>query len=184
MRRSLLRGLVALGASLALAGCPDKQQPTGTGDAGVAEAPQDMPPAAPAPAAFTIRYLIADSGMESIPLAVDERPTIEPTSVIELHSSLGLRNYRVRLFDEVDRAMVSDDTAEESPEGVVYRITVPTPLKSGHKYTLVLDAQTGTTFTDVLGRELQDLRIEFQIAGEKEKDKPPAPKKNEKKKRR
>ncbi|HEX8706595.1 MAG TPA: hypothetical protein VF815_47620, partial [Myxococcaceae bacterium] len=92
-------------------------------------------------------------------------------------SSLGLRNYRVRLFDEVDRAMISDDTAEESPEGVVYRITLPTPLKSGHKYTLVLDAQTGTTFTDALGRELQDLRIEFQIAGEKEKDKPPEPKK-------
>jgi hypothetical protein len=176
MRRSLLRGLVALGASFVLSGCPDKQ-PTGPGDAGMAEAPRDTPPAAPPPVAFTIRYQIGDSGMESIPLAVEERPLIEPTSVIELHSSLGLRNYRVRLFDEIDRAMISDDTAEESPDGVVYRITVPTPLKSGHKYTLVLDAQTGTTFTDSLGRELQDLRLEFQIAGEKEKDKPPEPKK-------
>lgn len=180
MRRSLFRGLFALSALLFLAGCPDKQ-PAGTADAGVAEAPQDTPPAPPAPAAFTIRYQIPDSGMESIPLAVEERPTIESTSVIELHSSLGLRNYRVRLFDEADRAMVSDDTAEESPTGIVYRITVPTPLKSGHKYTLVLDAQTGTTFTDSLGRELQDLRLEFQIAGEKEK---PAPAKPEKKKRR
>jgi hypothetical protein len=79
--------------------------------------------------------------------------------------------------------MISDDSAEETPDGVIYRITVPTPLKSGHKYTVVLDAQTGTAFTDALGRELQDLRLEFQIAGEKEKDKPPAPK-NQKKKRR
>jgi hypothetical protein len=180
MRRSLLRGLFALSALLFLAGCPDKQQ-AGPADAGVAEAPQDTPPAPPPPAAFSIRYQIPDSGMESIPLAVEERPTIEATSVIELHSSLGLRNYRVRLFDEADRAMVSDDTAEESPTGIVYRITVPTPLKSGHKYTLVLDAQTGTTFTDSLGRELQDLRLEFQIAGEKEK---PAPARPEKKKRR
>jgi len=176
MRRFLRRGLVVFGASFVLAGCPDKQ-PAGSADASVAEAPQDTPPAPPPPAAFTIRYQIGDSGMESIPLAVEERPTIEPTSVIELHSSLGLRNYRIRLFDEVDRAMVSDDSAEESPDGVVYRITVPTPLKSGHKYTLVLDAQTGTTFTDSLGRELQDLRLEFQIAGEKEKEKPPEPKK-------
>jgi len=180
MRRFPSRGLVALSTLLVLAGCPDKP-PAGSADAGVPEAAQDTPQAPPPPAAFSIRYLIADSGMESIPLAVEERPTIEPTSVVELHSSLGLRNYRVRLFDEADRAMVSDDTAEESPTGIVYRVTVPTPLKSGHKYTLVLDAQTGTTFTDSLGRELQDLRLEFQIAGEKEK---PAPAKPEKKKKR
>jgi hypothetical protein len=176
MLRFFLRSLAAWGAVLVLTGCPDKQ-PVGPADGGVVEAAPDTPPAPPPPAAFTIRYQIGDSGMESIPLAVEERPLIEPTSVIELHSSLGLRNYRVRLFDEVDRAMISDDTAEESPNGVVYRITVPTPLKSGHKYTLVLDAQTGTTFTDSLGRELQDLRLEFQIAGEKEKEKPPEPKK-------
>jgi hypothetical protein len=182
MRRLLRRGLVAFCASLVLVGCPDKQ-PAASADSGVAEAPQDVPPPPPPPAAFTLRYLVPDSGMESIPLAVEERPTIESTSVIELRSSLGLRNYRVRLFDEADRAMVSDDSAEESQDGVIYRITVPTPLKTGHKYTVVLDAQTGTTFTDSLGRELQDLRLEFQIAGEKEKDKPPAPK-NEKKKRR
>jgi hypothetical protein len=107
--------------------------------------------------------------------------------VLELRSSIGLRNYRIRIFDEADRAMVSDDSAEETPNGVNYRISLPTPLKSGHKYTLVLDAQTGSTFTDTQGREIQDLRLEFQIAGEKEKEAPaPAPKnkKTEKKKKR
>jgi hypothetical protein len=177
---------VALCASLILAGCPDKQPPTVAVDGGVTEAPKDAS-TTPPPASFTIRYQLGDGGSELIPIAgegsVDERPTIEPTSVIELRSSMGLRNYRVRLFDEADRAMVSDDSAEESPDGVLYRITVPTPLKTGHKYTLVVDAQTGTAFTDTLGREIQDLRLEFQIAGEKEKPAPP-PKPEKKKKRR
>ncbi|MBN1206847.1 MAG: hypothetical protein JXB05_18330 [Myxococcaceae bacterium] len=180
--RFLRRGFIAICASLALAGCPDKQ-PTASLDGGMAEAPEDAGPATPPPASFTLRYLLGDGGMEPIPLLVDERPTIEPTTVIELRSSIGLRNYRVRLFDEIERAMVSDDSAEETQDGIIYRITVPTPLKTGHKYTLVLDAQTGTAFTDTLGRELQDLRFGFQIAGEKEKDKPAPPKRNAKKKR-
>lgn len=173
---------MALCLSPLLTGCPDKQPATLT-DGGVAEAPIDAGPATPPPAAFTVRYQLNDGGMEAIPLAVDERPTIESTSVLELRSSIGLRNYRIRLFDEVERAMVSDDSAEESPSGVTYRIALPTPLKSGHKYTVVLDAQTGSSITDALGREVQDLRFEFQIAGEKEKDAPPPPKKNEKKKK-
>jgi hypothetical protein len=180
--RLLRHSLFAICASLLLAGCPDKQ--AASVDGGLAEAPQDAGPAVPPPAAFTIRYQLGDGGLEPIPLAVEERPTIESTSLLELHSSIGLRNYRIRLFDEIDRAMVSDDSAEETPDGVIYRISLPTPLKSGHKYTLVLDAQTGTSFTDALGREVEELRFQFQVAGEKEKDPPPKPKKNEKKKRR
>ena len=172
---------MAVCLSTLLAGCPEKQ-PAAPTDGGGAEAPQDAGPAAPPPAAFIVRYQINDGGMEAIPLAVEERPTIESTSVLELKSTLGLRNYRIRLFDEVERAMISDDSAEESPTGVTYRISLPTPLKSGHKYTVVLDAQTGSTMTDALGREVQDLRFEFQVAGEKEKDAPP-PKKTDKKKK-
>jgi hypothetical protein len=177
-------GFFALCASILLTGCPDKQSAT-SADGGITEAPQDAGPAVPLPAAFTIQYQLNDGGMEPIPLAVEEMPTIEATSVIELHSSIGLRNYRIRLFDEIDRAMISDDSAEETPNGVIYRLSLPTPLKSGHKYTLVLDAQTGTAFTDTLGREVEELRFQFQVAGEKEKDAPPPPpNKNDKKKRR
>lgn len=173
---------MALCLSTLLTGCPDKQ-PAALTDGGVAEAPTDSGPATPPPAAFTVRYQRSDGAMEAIPLAVEERPTIDSTSVLELRSSIGLRNYRIRLFDEAERAMVSDDSAEESPDGVTYRISLPTPLKSGHKYTVVLDAQTGASMTDALGREVQDLRFEFQVAGEKEKNTPPPPKKNEKKKK-
>jgi hypothetical protein len=175
---------LAICASILLAGCPDKQ-PAASVDGGVAEAPVDAGPAAPPPAAFTIWYQLRDGGLEPIPLAVEERPTIESTSVIELRSSIGLRNYRIRLFDEIERAMISDDSAEETPNGVIYRISLPNALKPGHKYTLVLDAQTGTAFTDALGREIDELRFGFQVAGEKEKDSPAPPsKKNGKKKRR
>jgi hypothetical protein len=182
--RLLRRGFITVCASTLLAGCPGKQ-PAAAVDGGVAEAPQDAGAPVPAPTSFTLRYQRQDGGMEPIPVAVEERPTIESTSVVELRSSMGLRNYRIRLFDEVERAMVSDDSAEETPDGVVYRVSLPTPLKSGHKYTLVLDAQTGTAFTDSLGREVPELRLEFQVAGEKEKEAPaPPPKKTGKKKRR
>ncbi|WP_224363143.1 hypothetical protein [Hyalangium versicolor] len=180
------RGLLALFASISLAGCPSKQSATPT-DGGAVEAPPDASATAPAtpPASFVVRYQVGDGGMEPIALALDEQPSIESTSLIEIRSSIGLRNYRIRLFDEVERAMISDDSADETPDGVIYRISLPTPLKSGHKYAVVIDAQTGATITDTLGREIQDLRFEFQIAGEKEKDAPaPTPKKNDKKKRR
>jgi hypothetical protein len=161
-------------AALVVAGCPKPSAPTA--DAGLAtESPLDTGVAEPAPASFTLQYALADAGLESIPVVGDEegRPLIDPTSLLELRSTLALRNYRVRLFDETERAMVSDDKAEESATGLLYRISLPTPLKSGHKYTLVIDAQTGTSMTDSQGRELPDVRIPFQVAGEKEKPAPP-----------
>ncbi|ADO72096.1 conserved uncharacterized protein [Stigmatella aurantiaca DW4/3-1] len=174
-------GPIVLCASLILTGCPDKQ-PTGPLDSGtVTDAVPDAG-SGPVATSFTLRYQLGDAGLEPIAMTVDERPSIEPTSVLELRSSRPLRNYRIRLFDEADRAMISDDSVEESADGIVYRITLPNPLKTGHRYTLVADAQTGAAFTDSLGRELEDLRFEFQVAGEKEKPAPP-PKKDPKKRR-
>jgi len=170
-------GSLVLCTSVLLTGCPDKQSagPQDSGIAPPAAAPDaNLPPEA---TAFTLRYQLNDAGLEPIAMTVDERPSIEPTSVLELRSSRPLRNYRIRLFDEADRAMISDDSVEESADGVVYRITLPNPLKTGHRYTLVADAQTGASFTDDLGRELEDLRFEFQVAGEKEKPAPPPAKK-------
>lgn len=188
--RFLRFGLAAVACcgALVLTGCPDKQ-PTTTPDAGVAEAPQV--PQAPPPVRFSLQYQplqapdagLPDAGLAEISLAPDEKPLIEPTSVLELRSTLGLRNYRVRLFDEAERAMVSDDDVEESESGMLYRINLPQPLKTGFEYTLVVDAQTGTAFTDTQGREVEELRASFQVAGEKEKPAPP-PAPAKKKKRR
>ncbi len=178
--RLLRLSLAVCAAALAVAGCPKPSAPTD--DAGVT-APGSEPDvgvdAGPGPASVTLQSMLPDAGQESIPLVGEEegRPLIDPTSTLELRSTLALRNYRVRLFDEADRAMVSDDSAEESPHGLLYRISLPTPLKSGHKYTLVIDAQTGTSMTDSQGREVPDMRVPFQVSGEKEKPPPPAKKK-------
>lgn len=176
----LLRSSFAVcAAALTVAGCPKPSAPAD--DAGVAIAGESETAAeadaGPGPASFSLQYVLPDAGLEAIPLVGEEegRPLIEPTSMLELRGTQVLRNYRVRLFDEVDRAMISDDSAEESPNGLLYRLSLPTPLKSGHKYTLVIDAQTGTSMTDSQGRELSDLRIPFQVSGEKEKP-PPAKK--------
>ncbi|NMO13602.1 hypothetical protein HPC49_05700 [Pyxidicoccus fallax] len=169
---------VACFGALVLTGCPDK--PAATTDAG-APGTTAQAPTTPPPARFSLSYQAPDAGLAEISLAPDEKPAIEATSVLELRSSIGLRNYRVRLFDEAERAMVSDDDVEESDSGLVYRINLPQPLKTGFEYTLVVDAQTGSAFTDSLGREVEELRTTFQIAGEKEKPAPPPPAKKRKK---
>lgn len=156
MRLSPL-SLALCAAALAALGCPQGREPAG--DAGVATVD-----AGPAPVAFRLQYELADGGGMA-PMA----QLIQPTSVLELQATLPLRNYRIRLFDESDRAMVSDDVAEESGSGLAYRITLPEPLEAGHRYTLVIEAQTGDELTDGLGRKLEDVRIDFQVAGEKEK---------------
>ena len=120
---------------------------------------------------------VPDAGTVELQLPEGERPTIPPVEALQLVGNLPLENYRVRVFDEVDRAMVSDDTAEELDGGFRYRIQFPEPLKTGHRYGLVVDAETGTAMRDAWGREHPDYRRDFVIEGEKQKPPPPEPKK-------
>ena len=170
-RRTGLAALCGLTAAL-LTGCPDKTPDTAAVDGGVTGAPA-VPDAGPDTVVFQLQYQAPDAGLALIPLALDEKPLIEPTSDLELRSTLPLRNYRVRLMDEADRAMISDDSVTEADDGLVYRIHLPQPLKTGFSYTLVVDAQSGTAFQDARGRDVEDLRAAFQVIGEKEKPKPP-----------
>lgn len=160
--------MVAAAAALGiLTGCPERPKtsaPDAGADAGVAQAPlPDLK--------FAVRYEAPDAGMLAIPFEPGSRPVIDPTQKLEVSANLGLKNYRIRLFDEADRAVISDDEALDTPT-LDYRIQLPAPLKTGRKYTLLVDAQTGDTFTDSAGRPHPDQRIELQISGEKEKDKP------------
>ncbi|WP_404373158.1 hypothetical protein ACIHQR_18730 [Corallococcus coralloides] len=171
-RRTGLAALCGLTAAL-LSGCPEKtsQAPVDGGVTGATAAPDSGPEAV----VFTLQYQAPDGGSALIPLALEEKPLVEPTSDLELRSTLGLKNYRVRLMDEADRAMVSDDSVSEADDGLVYRIHLPQPLKTGYSYTLVVDSQTGSSFQDSRGRDVEDLRASFQIIGDKEKPKPPPP---------
>lgn len=169
----VLTSLVAIG----LFGCPDKKgtgDPTDAGGAAVVTPGEPIQPAPPE-LELQVRLVQLDGGTTVIPLEGGEQPEIEPVSALEVTSNLPLRNYRVRLFDEVDRAMVSDDVAEETDGGIRYQIALPSPLKTGHKYTVVLDPQTGPEFTDAQGRAYAEKRVTMKVAGEKEK--PPPPKK-------
>jgi len=177
-RRSIaaLPGLLAV---LALAGCPrpDASVDAGAGagadgaDAGVDAGAAD---AAPPPLKLEVRYQAPDAGLALIDFVPGgDRPSIEPTSQLEVSTNIGLQNYRVRLFDEIDRAMTSDDQMEEPGDKMRYRIQLPTPLKAGHRYALVLDAQTGSAIADSAGRLYPDQRLEFTIAGAREPDSPP-----------
>jgi len=152
------------------AACPSPK-PKPEVDAGT---PADAGPPPPPPLKLEVRYQAADAGMSLIDFAPDgARPLIEPTSQLELSTNIGLQNYRVRLFDEVDRAMASDDQMEEPGDRVRYRIQLAAPLKTGHKYALVVDAQTGSAIADSSGRLYPDQRLEFAISGPRESDAPP-----------
>jgi hypothetical protein len=173
-----VRALLAAGVLLALAACPS-QQPAAPADASTPDAAAAPPP----PLKLEVRYQGPDAGLSLIDFPPDgARPLIEPTSHLELSTNIGLQNYRIRLFDEVDRAMTSDDQMEEPGDRVRYRIQLPTPLKAGHKYALVVDAQTGSAIADSTGRLHADQRLEFAVAGAREPDPPPkAPAKKQKK---
>lgn len=186
MRSLPLRTLAASALFVTLSGCPQRQ-PVSAPDSGIPSAPDAgaAPEAAPE-LKIDVEYQLADGGTAEMPFERGVRPQIEPTQDLAVRSNLGLRNVRVRVFDEADKAMVSDDAlhAPTPLDPFDYRIHFPTPLKTGHRYTLVLDAQTGALFSDSAGRDQADQRLEFQILGEREKPTPAKKTKPTRRKRR
>lgn len=176
------RWLAVVFAALICAGCPDPQPPSPV-DAGTPVAVIDAGPPPVVDLAVAVMGEAPDGGVTfDLPLSDGARPEVPQLQKLTVTTNLGLRDFRVRIFDEADKVMVSDDTSEALPDaGVRYQAVFPTPLKIGYRYTLVLDAQTGPLMQDATGREHADVRREFKIAGEREK---PAPPKKKKKRRR
>lgn len=169
MRTRLLP--IALLSLVAFAGCPDEQERAPDAASAEAEKPDAGPPPPP-DLVFTIQAPLLDGGTAIVPMGSGSQPELEQASSLEITSNLPIENYRIRVFDEVDRAMVSDDVGEETPAGLRYQIAFPDPLKTGHEYTVIISPQTGPTFTDSFGRTYTEIRQTFRIAGEKEKPKP------------
>lgn len=171
-----------LAVLVSLSGCRQEAAP----DAGTVTVPPDAGtalPALPERLELKVRAEIPDAGTLDVPFEPGVVPELPPAEALEVTTNLLLTNYRIRLFDEIDKAMVSDDTPEALTDSIRYRIQLPTPLKTGHGYTLVIDAQTGDQVIDASGRAHPEQRLEFRIAGEKEKP-PPPPKKSSKRRRR
>jgi hypothetical protein len=133
----------------------------------------DLPGAVPIPDAgtlLTVSMVLQDGSLAPVAYEPNAPTFIEPAAGFDVIAKAGLRNYRLRLFDEADRAMVSDDEAEATPEGGThYRARFAEPLKTGHQYTLVLDAQSGDAATNGKGRVIPEQRIELKVLGEREK---------------
>jgi hypothetical protein len=164
---------------LGLAACRERQEAPGAAPAADAADPgvgTTAAPPRPSQLEVTVTAEVIDAGSLAIPFSGDGRPEIPPARALLVETNLPLQNYRVRVFDEVDRGMVSNDDAEDTDGGIRYRIEFPEPLKSGHRYTVSVDAQTGPELLDSHGRAHDDVRLEFRIAGEKVKDQPPPPK--------
>jgi hypothetical protein len=133
--------------------------------------------AGPPPPALevTLRAKLVDGGVLEVPLDSDRQAELDPAVRLELQANLLLRNPRIRIFDEADRALISDDGLEDSPDGTRYRIDLGAPLKSGHRYAVVIDPETGSELVDQHGRSHPEQRLELRVSGEKEKPPPPPP---------
>lgn len=94
------------------------------------------------------------------------------TQALDVTANLPLHNYRLRILDELDRALASDDTPEVMSTGLLYHVAFLSPLRSGHRYTVLLDAQSGASLDDGSGVPVAEKRFDFHTEGEREKEAP------------
>ncbi len=170
-----LRSLT-LTAALTLAAC--RAAPSEPVDAGAPSSLADAAalPEPPFQLTLTLRGVLPDGGTSEVELGTSAPPIVAPAERLEVLANAALKDYRIRLFDDADRALISDDAPEELAEETRYLISLTAPLKQGHRYTLVLDSQSGAAIADTHGRTHRDRRLPFIVSGEKEKEKSsPAP---------
>ena len=127
------------------------------------------------PLQLRIEARLSDGGFLGEPLGPGLSPFLPVTRELAFTSNRLLYNYRLRVLDEVDRALASDDTPVETPMGLRYGISLLAPLRSGHRYSVVLDAQSGATLDDGSGAAINEERFDFHTDGEREKDTPLKP---------
>ncbi len=116
--------------------------------------------------AFEVRVRTeSDAGVATELEFVASAATVDPVQVLEVATSVELRDYRIRLYDWADQIVPSDDVATIDG-GITYRIGLLAPLHTGRTYSLVLDADLGTTMLDPAGRPLDDVRLTLNVRGE------------------
>jgi len=156
-----------LGAS---AGCT-RPVPVVVPDAGATLAVVDAGPVVP----LTLDLLVdlPDGGVERHALLGLETPVLSPGRQLLVESNRPLHNVRIRVMDESDRALESNDVPEETPSSLRYHIELLHPLEPGHRYAVLVDAQSGATFDDGSGKDVPEQRLEFRTGGERERPKAP-----------
>lgn len=122
------------------------------------------PPAPPAPRELPVRLAVADGGL----LLVDQSADVDEIVALDARIDAPLKDYRVRLIDEAERVVPSDDRATESDAGIDYHIELVEPLKPGRTYVLSFDAQTGAVIDDAAGNPYRDLELKLKVRGERQ----------------
>jgi hypothetical protein len=156
---------------IALSAC---QPRSGAWDAGQPSLPGNVDAGSPT-LSLQIEVRLADGGMVRAPLDPSMAALLPVTQSLDVTANLSLHNYRLRVLDELDRALASDDVPEETPGGLRYHISFLAPLRSGHRYTVLIDAQSGATLDNGSGMALNEQRFEFHTEGERDKDLPSKP---------
>ena len=168
--------------STVLAGCPERTGAPIDADSGFPDAAIELidagPPLPPVPRELAIE-MFADGGVETI----DGVTAIDPVTELAVRINVPLTDYRLRIFDESDKQLPSDDQASSADGGIEYRIVFPEPLRTGRKYTLLINAQTGTVLDDSAGRPYRDLEMKLLVRGEKQPEPKSAGAKKSKKRR-
>lgn len=119
-----------------------------------------------------IEVRLADGGVIREPLDSSNGAVLPVTQTLDVTANFPLHNYRLRILDELDRALASDDVPDEAGTGLRYHIALLAPLRAGHRYAVLLDAQSGATLDDGSGVALNEQRLEFSTEGQRDKDAP------------
>lgn len=166
---TLITRLRVIGAVFALAACPDRVSPAvdagialdagrAAFDAGVAELVDAGPPQ-PAELAIVVTTTAADGGFELIDRDID------PVQRMSIWIPVVLADYRLRVFDEADRVVPSDDLAKETDGGIDYQVAFVEPLKTGRNYRLTIESQSGQTLDG-----FRDAELLFKVRGEVQRE--------------
>ncbi|MBL8957765.1 MAG: hypothetical protein JNK82_43720 [Myxococcaceae bacterium] len=137
-----------------------------SGSAVVAPAVDAGPPPGPRELELTITAQLADGGIEVVTGAVD------PVKSLSVWVPVPLADYRLRVFDEGDKVVPSDDQAHETDGGIDYLISFVEPLKTGRTYRLTVEAQLEAQLEG-----FKDVEIALKVRGQIEADKKPGQKK-------
>jgi hypothetical protein len=132
---------------LLLAGCPAPKAVPDAGspldasvavvvsDAGAAAEVVDAGPPLAAALELVVTATSRDGGLE----VVDEE--LDAVKALNVWIPAALSDYRLRVFDEADRVVPSDDTAKDVDGGIDYAIAFVEPLKAGKTYRLTIESQ-------------------------------------------
>ena len=127
-------------------------------DAGVPEVVDAGPPQ-PAALELVLTATTRDGGFEVVEREID------PVKQLSVWIPVVLVDYRLRIFDEGDRVVPSDDVARETDGGIDYQVVFSEPLKSGRAYRLTIESELGQALEGY-----QDAEVLLKVRGEIERE--------------